>query len=176
MSIRLRGLPVLPGYARVPELNFRTYVVVHDKPGIFFFSLDIASLAAVLAARVFYHLPYFKARMRVKKQGDRVSYFSKRGSTLFRAEYAPKSVIRRATAGSLDHWLSERYCLYSVSGDRVYRGQIHHVPWPLQNASARIMENTVAKSITPQISRDPALVSFARELKVLIWPPERVKL
>src|SRR4051794_36967264 len=47
MSLRFRALPVLPGMGHLPELNFRTYVVKNDKPGIFFFSLDIASYAAV---------------------------------------------------------------------------------------------------------------------------------
>ncbi|HWF12116.1 MAG TPA: DUF2071 domain-containing protein, partial [Candidatus Acidoferrales bacterium] len=57
MSIRLRGLPVLPGMSAIPELNFRTYVTVQNKPGVYFFSLDTVSHAAVWGARMLYHLP-----------------------------------------------------------------------------------------------------------------------
>src|SRR3954463_10617394 len=83
MSLRFRGLPVLPGFARLPELNFRTYVVGGDKPGIYFFSLDIASFAAVAGARLVYHLPYFRARMHIRKYRDRIRYSSQRGAALF---------------------------------------------------------------------------------------------
>src|ERR1700677_673444 len=61
-GIRRRGLPFLPGLSRFPELNVRTYVTYARKAGVYFFSLDAANLPAVLAARAFYHLPYFHAR------------------------------------------------------------------------------------------------------------------
>jgi uncharacterized protein YqjF (DUF2071 family) len=96
MSLRLRGLPPLPGMFDFPELNCRTYVSVGGKPGICFFSLDTANRAAVWGARRFYHLPYFHAQMRVEKHGDSFSYFSKRGEAMWRATYAPNSPIRRA--------------------------------------------------------------------------------
>src|ERR1700758_2464987 len=62
-GVRARGVPPLPGLARFPELNVRTYVAYKDKPGVYFFSLDAANFPAVWAARTFFHLPYFYARM-----------------------------------------------------------------------------------------------------------------
>ena len=49
-----------------------------------------------------------------------------------------------ASQGSLEHWLTERYCLYTLHKDMVYRGDIHHQPWPLQDAEAEFEINTVA--------------------------------
>ncbi len=174
MSLRLRGLPPLPGMRDLPELNCRTYVTVENKPGIYFFSLDIANYAAVFGARAFYHLPYFHAHMEIEKQGDSFSYFSCRGRVSWRATYAPVSAARKAAPGSLDYFLAERYCLYTVWHGRTYRGEIHHAPWPLQDTAATIDENTVAAAAGIQLPHAPRAVSFARELKVLIWTLERI--
>jgi uncharacterized protein YqjF (DUF2071 family) len=135
MEVRLRGLPPLPGMSDLPELNCRTYVRVEGKAGIYFFSLDTGSRAAVWGARKFYHLPYFYARMRVDKENDSISYSSIRGEAVWRARYAPTSDARRAQPGSLDYFLAERYCLYTVWKGRTYRGEIHHASWPLQAVS-----------------------------------------
>jgi uncharacterized protein len=174
MSLRLRGLPPLPGMFDVPELNCRTYVAVEGKPGIYFFSLDIASRAAAFGARTLYHLPYFHARMRIKKQNGSFSYFSARGKAKWRATYAPSSLPRHAMPDSLDYFLAERYCLYTVWKGRTYRGNIHHAPWLLQDAKVKIEENTVAQAAGIELSPVPKVVSFARELKVLIWDLERI--
>jgi uncharacterized protein len=168
MSIRLRGLLVLPGMSAIPELNFRTYVTVQNKPGVYFFSLDTASHAAVWGARMLYHLPYFHAQMRVKKDGYVIAYSSRRQNACWNGTYGPVGPVRSAAPGSLEHWLVERYCLYAVSGKHIYRGNIHHQPWRLQDASAKIEENSIARPYLPWVEYDPALISFSRELKVLV--------
>jgi uncharacterized protein YqjF (DUF2071 family) len=174
MSARLRGLPPFPGMLDFPELNCRTYVTAQGKPGIYFFSLDTANRAAVWGARTFYHLPYFHARMQIEKKNDSISYSSKRGEAVWRGTYSPTSHPQRAQPGSRDYFLAERYCLYTIWQGRTYRGEIHHVPWPLQEARVRIEENSIARAAGIQLSNSPSAVSFARELKVLIWPLERV--
>lgn len=174
MSIRGRGLPPLPGMLAVPELNCRTYVGVRGKPGVYFFSLDIASGMAAWAARTFYHLPYFHARMRRRVVNGSISYSSQRGSAVWRALYSPRAGVQHASPGTLDHFLTERYCLYSVWKGRTYRGEIHHLPWPLQRADAEIEANTIGAAAGIPLSGSPEAVSFARELKVLIWPIERL--
>jgi uncharacterized protein len=61
-GVRLRWTPPLPWLSAFPELNVRTYVTAQRKPGVWFFSLDAASALAVAAARLSFHLPYFRAR------------------------------------------------------------------------------------------------------------------
>jgi uncharacterized protein len=174
MSLRMRGLPPSPGMFDFPELNCRTYVTLEGRPGIYFFSLDTANRAAVWGARTFYHLPYFHAQMRAEKDAESISYSSARGRARWRATYAPTSVVRHAQPGSLDYFLAERYCLYTLWKGGTYRGEIHHVPWPLQDASIRIEENTVAEAAGIQVPAAPSAVAFARELKVLLWNLERI--
>jgi uncharacterized protein YqjF (DUF2071 family) len=179
MSVRPRGLPVFPGMTKIPELNCRTYVRPRgpkgeDKAGIWFFSLDCGSRAAVWGARTFYYLPYFYSEMRVRNESEAISYSSRRARAVWRGVYAPNGPVRRAMPGSAEHWLSERYCLYTIWKGRTYRGEIHHVPWPLQDAQASVEENSVIQAAGLDVASGPTLVSFARELKVLIWPLERV--
>jgi uncharacterized protein len=174
-DVRPRLTPALPWLSAFPELNVRTYVVHEGTPGVFFFSLDAARLLAVWAARYGYLLPYFHAHMRVGRSGEQIIYSSRRLRTPaeFRARYGPIGPIRQRTKGSLEHFLTERYCLFTVRGSQMYRGDIHHVPWPLQDADAEIEVNTMAKAAGVELAQTRSLLHFAKRLDVLIWPLRR---
>lgn len=177
--VRARCLPAIPGLSSFPELNVRTYVSADDKPGVWFFSLDAANELAVLGARWAFGLPYFGASMEIATEDEAVAYHSRRlgtgkGGIRFGAAYRPSGPVFRAVAGSLEHWLTERYCLYSRRGGKLYRGEIDHAPWPLQVGSADIGENTVASPLGLDLGRVPSLVHFARRLDVVAWLPTRV--
>jgi uncharacterized protein YqjF (DUF2071 family) len=169
--IHARGLPPLPGLSRFPELNVRTYVTVGDKPGVYFFSLDAANRPAVWAARHFYQLPYFHASMSVVARESWITYQSRRyaGEAQFRGRYRPISDPRLREKGSLENWLTERYCLYTTRGGRVYCAEIHHQQWPLQDAKAEIEVNSMASAAGITLPQCPPLLHFARRLEVLIW-------
>lgn len=171
-GIRGRGFPPLPGLSQFPELNVRTYVTCGDKPGVYFFSLDAANRAAVWAARAFYHLPYFFASMTSVEIDGEIHYSSRRleSSAEFRAVYRPTSPPRQPARGSLEHWLTERYCLYTVHNRQVYCGEIHHPPWLLQDAAANFDLNTVAAASQIELPNSAPLLHFARRQNVLIWP------
>ena len=170
-GIRGRGLPPLPGLSRFPELNVRTYVTHRGKPGVYFFSLDAASLPAVWGARTFYHLPYFHAAMSSHEREGTILYSSRRyrSSAEFRGRYRPTTPVQPRDTGSMEHWLTERYCLYTTHRDHVYRGEIHHQPWPLQNAETELETNTVAAAANILLPETAPLLHFARTLEVLIW-------
>jgi uncharacterized protein YqjF (DUF2071 family) len=162
----------MPGLSSFPELNVRTYVTSGGKPGVYFFSLDAANLPAVWAARKFYHLPYFHAAMSAEARGDAIRYSSHRCNSRveFRGYYFPTSEVRLAAKGAIDHWLTERYCLYTTHRSQVFRGEIHHRPWSLQNADAQLETNTVAAAAGISLPTAPPLLHFARRQEVLIWP------
>ena len=178
-NVAPRLVPALPWISAFPELNVRTYVRVDGKPGVYFFSLDAGSLSAVWGARVFYRLPYWKASMKVKgRGGTKIEYASKREHgpkpAVFRGSYGPTSAPAHAVPGSIRHFLCERYCLYAFNRKRLYRGEIHHLPWDLQEARCEIEENTMALAAGITLPPQPDLVNFSRELKVLVWAPERL--
>jgi uncharacterized protein YqjF (DUF2071 family) len=182
VGVRWRFLPPVPGTAAFPELNVRTYVTAEDKPGVWFFSLDAASRLAVRGARWSFHLPYFDAEMETKRDGDAVEYRSRRthagtAGAEFKARYAPVGPVYISKKGTLEHFLTARYCLYSgdVRG-RLWRGEIHHPPWPLQRAEADISLNSMTAQIGVRLAEKPALLHFARRLCVLAWPPQQLRL
>jgi len=174
--IHARGLPPLPGLSRFPELNVRTYVTLDGKPGVYFFSLDAANLPAVWAARSFYYLPYFHAEMSAQTEGNWMVYRSRRfaHAAEFRGRYRPTGPVRPCSSESLEHWLTERYCLYTVARNKIYRAEIHHQSWPLQDAECEIEVNAMAAPSGITTREGTPLFHFAQKLEVLIWPLRRI--
>lgn len=179
-NVRFRGLPPIPSASTFPELNVRTYVRVphqQDKPGVFFFSLDAASLLAVLGARAGAGLPYFWADMRVDDFGEELQYTSIRRSNRRPAEliarYRPTGPAS-PNKSDLEQFLTERYCLYVVRHCRVHRVQIHHLLWPLQPAEAEFERNTMASANGIELPVARPMLHFAKFLQVYIFPPERI--
>ena len=176
-GLRLRGTLPLPYVSEFLELNVRTYVTCGGKPGIWFFSLDASRGLAVDAARRTYRLPYFRARMSCERRGEWLDYRSSRREAAARpfvweGRYRPVGPVSPPAAGSLEHFLTERYCLYTVDGDDVLRAEIHHPPWPLQRAEAEIDLNTMAPDGIGLPDEEPLLHYSARQ-DVVIWPLER---
>ena len=182
-GLRLRGLPGLPWVSSFPELNFRTYVTRARKPGVFFLSLDAASVVAVMGARAAFHLPYFLATMRITTARDgAIDYRAHRSGSERPAEFqalyrpVPQMSPLPAEPGTLDHWLTERYCLYAVDrAGGLYRTEIHHAPWALQPVEAKILWNTVSTAGGIELPPTPALTAYARSLDVRIWWPVRLR-
>jgi uncharacterized protein len=172
-----RALPGMPWLSAFPELNVRTYVVHNGTPGVFFFSLDAGRLLAVWGARYGYLLPYFHAHMRVKRSGDEIAYSSRRlrATAEFQGSYGAVGPARRRQKGSVENFLTERYCLFTVAREQVYRGDIHHIPWPLQDAEADIEVNTVAEAAGVPLPQTKPLLHFAEKLDVLIWPLRKLE-
>jgi hypothetical protein len=180
-GVRPRFAPSVPWLSAFPELNVRTYVTAEGKPGVWFFSLDAGNPVAVQLARTAFHLPYYNARMTTARSGEEIGYSSRRThrhapDALFCGRYAPTGPVYRTSAGSIDHWLTERYCLYSADRKgQVWRGDIHHQPWPLQPAEAEIETNTMTYQIGLKTPTTRPLLHFARRIDVVAWSIEKVK-
>jgi uncharacterized protein YqjF (DUF2071 family) len=178
---RPRLFPPLPGLSAFPELNVRTYVTAEGKPGVWFFSLDASNPLAVRGARTVFHLPYYDAAMTVERDGSAIRYTSTRthrgapGAT-FTGRYRPSGPVYQAAPGSLDAWLTERYCLYAADRrGQVWRGDIHHTRWPLQPAEADISCNTMADLLRLRLPPRAPLLHFAQRLDVVAWTLEAVE-
>jgi uncharacterized protein YqjF (DUF2071 family) len=176
--VHFRGLPPVPTAGTFPELNVRTYVRApqeRDKPGVYFFSLDAASVLAVLGARAGVGLPYFWADMDAEVSGDSVKYRSSRRQKPKPAELiagyrATGPVTDRKT--DLEYFVTERYCLYVVRLGRIHRVQIHHLPWPLQPAEAEFPVNTMAQAHSIHLPPEKPMLQFAKFLEVYVFAPE----
>ena len=165
-GFRLRGLPPVPWISTFEELNVRTYVVRDGKPGIWFFTLDASSALAVEGAKRFYRLPYRRARMRYGRIADVVHYESARPGAAFSARYRGEGPLFHAEPGTLEYFLTERYCLYTEAGGRIYRADIHHPPWSLQRGEAHVDLNTMSPAPLPD---DEPHVLFSPRQDVVVW-------
>jgi uncharacterized protein YqjF (DUF2071 family) len=170
-NLRLRGIPPLPRLSSFPELNVRTYATVDGKPGIWFFTLDAASQLAVEAAKRTYKLPYHRSRMSAERHGSFVHYESSRANAAFSARYRGEGDLFTAEEETLEYFLTERYCLYTADGGRLYRAEIHHPPWRLQRGEAHIDLNTM--SPLPLPDEEPHLL-FSPRQDVVVWSLEEV--
>jgi uncharacterized protein YqjF (DUF2071 family) len=191
-NVAPRGVPALPWVSAFPELNVRTYVRVGGKPGVYFFSLDAANPVAVGVARTLAHLPYYSASMEVETRDGWIHYSSRRKSSTQTRQagfgerdadridqpaelvgrYRPVGNVRQPAAGSLEYFLTERYCLFTVDGDfRAYRLDIHHPPWPLQSAEAELTVNTMADAAGIRLPAVAPLVHFAKRQDTVAWNP-----
>jgi uncharacterized protein len=171
-GLRLRGTLPLPRLSTFLQLNARTYVTRDGRPGIWFFSLDASSRVAAEVARRVYRVPFSYAEISLRRPGDRLVFESARDpGRAFAASYRPSGLASRAETGSLEHFLTERYCLYAEDHGRLLRGEIHHRPWPLQPAEADVELNTMAPEGI-ELGDDPLLHYSSRE-DVLLWPLER---
>jgi uncharacterized protein len=172
-NLRPRGLPPLPRVSSFLELNCRTYVsYAGERPGIWFFSLDASSRFAVAAARRTYKLPYFHARMEGPPD-YRCARIDAERPHVWEGTYQGVGRTFNADPGSLEHFLTERYCLYTTDEAGVLqRAEIHHPPWPLQAAELELELNTIPPDGL-EVDGDPLLHHAGRQ-DVLIWPLEPV--
>jgi uncharacterized protein YqjF (DUF2071 family) len=178
--IKIRGVPPIPGARIFSELNLRTYVRddLTGTPGVYFFSLDASNLLAVVAGRTFYHLPYHWAAMRLEQKSEReFSFYSRRRFSekpvIFKARYrglGPTRALTESRVGSLEHFLTERYCLFTANrAGQPVRANIHHVPWPLEDAEAEIEQNGLAEAIGISLPEQAPVLHYSRRLAVYVW-------
>ncbi len=184
--IKFRGIPAVPGASSFPELNLRTYVrdPHTGTPGVWFFSLDARNPLAVVFARMLYHLPYYWSAMSIERRGDReFAYWSRRrfSSTpvVFQARYrglGPTRRLAECLPGSLEYFLTERYCLFTRDRDgQIMRASIHHVSWQLEEAEADIARNDLAEAVGIRLPNTPPVLHYSRRLAVYVWQLERLR-
>lgn len=177
-QIHVYSLPTIPGANRFPELNLRTYVrESHSNlSGVYFFSLDAGNPLAVAFARAFYKLPYYWSRMRIDHTGDREFLYTSerrfsRPPARFRARY--RSLGQAADKQGIEQFLTERYALYtSDSGGSIFKGQVHHLPWPLERAEAEFEVNELPAAHGIALPDIKPLLHYSRELVVYVWALE----
>ena len=179
-GIRASFLPPIPGASAFHELNVRTYVHYQGVPGVWFFSLDAASKLAVWGARTFYYLPYFNAELSLRQAGNTIEYLSrrqdKRGAPAeLSAAWTIGAPLAQARPGSLEFFLTERYCLYSYQREQLYRSRIFHQPWPLQSATLDSYQSTMVESLGIDEPKGAPVLHYAESIGVSIWPLRRVR-
>ncbi len=166
-------------FSRFCETNVRTYVLDGaGRPGIWFFSLDAADLAAVVTARVTYRLPYYWSAMTLDATDGHIGYTTRRRWP------GPKGVHSRVAVdigpayepGELterDHFLTARWRLYSAVRTRHRSARAAHSPWPLYRATAVEVDDELVRAAgLPPPDGEP-LVHYSPGVTVRLGQTER---
>lgn len=180
-----RFVPGIPLISSFPELNVRTYVSINGKPGVWFFCLEATNPIAVRLARKLFHLPYMDARINLKNSSQRntgkwISYQSTRTHrgelpATLDVDYRPIGDAFLADPGSIEEFLTSRYCLYSAnSKNEIFRGEINHRPWEIREAQAVLKENTMTDWLGIELPSEPPLLHFSKFTKVVAWSLQKV--
>lgn len=178
-GIYFRGLPfsVVPPFS---EVNVRTYVTYKGKTGVFFMSLDVDDWASLNIAKRWYRLPYHPANATVRVDGGTIHYTSVRKSgkpLVFKGRCTPSNGAYFPVSGTLDHWLTEKYCFYTTRNKQdIYYGEIHHLPWPLKKADIQIDQHTLFSPLNIDLSKAAPIAHFSEGVDSLMWNGKRLKL
>jgi hypothetical protein len=184
--IKVRGMPTLPGARSFPDMSLRTYVREERTGmlGVVCLSLDASNLLAAAIGRAFYRLPYHWAEMHLEQRTEReFSFYSRRRfasrPVVFKARYrglGPSRKLAEIGAGTLEHFLIERDCLFSSNRDgQPIRASLHHVSWPLEEAEAEIEQNDLAAVLGIRLPDQEPVLYYSRRLAVYVWPAELVR-
>jgi uncharacterized protein YqjF (DUF2071 family) len=174
---KLRGLPPLPALSEFHEINVRTYVHLGgEDPAVWFFSLDAASALAAALARASLRLPYCYARIHRSGAGDGRSYEASRvlprGPATLSASWTAVGDPAPARPGTLEHFLTERYLLFSRAfGRKLFRLQVHHAPWLLRGVRGLEVAQTLSTADGVPLLRGAPLAQWSEGVDVDFFAP-----
>ena len=178
-DVRPRFLPSLNYISTFPEFNIRTYVKYKNKSGVFFLTLDAQSKITCLFAPYAYGLPYRYAKGSVQSKNMTYSWRSKRlsDSAELKGYCKPFGEHMTASRGSLEEFLFERYCLFTLINNKLCIGYVAHKPWVYQKGEAELEINSFTGVYNLGIKNllKPDLVHISDGLKVKSWSIETLK-
>ncbi|MDY0407089.1 DUF2071 domain-containing protein [Virgibacillus sp. 179-BFC.A HS] len=177
-NMRVRGMPNPPFINTFLQLNIRTYVTYNGVPGIFFFTLDSDKWLTVIGGKIGALVPYRKAAMRMYKRDDKIHFHSEPDGAdsigrKLDLEYHPVSEPYSPDPESLEYWLFERYCYFTVLNKKVYRGDTHHTHWKVSKAEANIHQYPLYKNLINLDFTEKPLLHYTRKKQAFMWTPVR---
>jgi uncharacterized protein YqjF (DUF2071 family) len=178
MEVTVPHVPVMPWVSRFCETNVRTYARdASGRTGVWFLSLDAARLGAVVTARATYRMPYFWSAMRLTRTASTIAYSCARR---WPGPGARSEVVvdigEPYAAGeltALDHWLTARFLLFSMTGRRQRIARASHRPWPLHRATARAWRDELVAAAGLPAPAEPPVVHYSPGVDVRVGRPEK---
>ena len=185
-ATRFRGVPALPGLGAFYECNVRTYVRVNNAagkptPGVWFFSLDAEHLLPVLGGRWLWNLNYIHSNFTVSQTESQTEAAQQPSGSIDYAlhrkrdatqrthiRWTPGSALPPAAPGSIEHFLTERYWLYTLRHGRIMGGRVAHPQWSLREAHIDHLDDTLIASTGLQVHGQP-LAWHSNTLDVQGW-------
>lgn len=169
-ATRFRGFPPLPGLSSFYECNVRTYVRARgasgsEHTGVWFFSLDAECLIPVLGGNWLWSLNYVHSRFTVSHPAPGTTDYAlarhRNASERSHIVWNRGEPIPRAEPGSIEHFLTERYWLFTKRRGKIMGGRVAHEPWSLRAATVTHLEDTLIQSAGLKNPVDPGTPPLA---------------
>jgi uncharacterized protein YqjF (DUF2071 family) len=164
------GLPSVPGFSSLVEVNLRTYVERNDQPGIYFLSIHADNLAALSLARWFTPLPYAWASIRYQP-GEQGCHCDLRRSAAPACELSLQAEIDgprpQSSVDDRQTWLLERYRAYAPAraiASELQTAVVDHDPWIVQSVHIELHRNSLGSRFQLDLERPPDVAHFCREV------------
>jgi uncharacterized protein len=169
-KIRPRYLPAFAPVSDFHEINLRTYIEKDSRKGVYFLSIEAGRYLSAFIARQLSGLPYEPSNIRrTARTFDSIN--AARNLNLA-VEFETGEILMDKTA--LDIWLTERYCLYLDSQEGLYRYDIHHQEWPLQEVSLQKLSLNYHVGDIDLCILPPARVHYSSGVQVVAWPRQNI--
>ncbi|MBX0298491.1 DUF2071 domain-containing protein [Cryobacterium sp. 1639] len=139
------GSPPVPYFGNFVEVNVRLYAVdARGRRGVVFVSLEASRLAAVLAARALFSLPYMWSRTTLEVTAGELRYSSSRHFAAgARSQIVVRPTTRAVVADPLADFLTARWALFTRVRGRTVHLRNHHEPWGLFAADLVTLDDTL---------------------------------
>lgn len=176
VDFRIGGLPPIPRLATFPETNLRTYVRGPDgRDGLWFLSLEAASLPVVLSASTVYGVPYRWADMsvdRLRRTPTEIRYRShRRTGPVVGHDITVRVGPPCPSPTELDGWLTGRWRAWTTIAGRLAMAAVEHEPWSLHEATTMHLEESLLEAAgLPKPDGDP-VVHYSPGVEVRLGPP-----
>lgn len=159
------GSPPIPWFGDFVEINVRLYAVdTSGRRGVVFLTLEANRLAAVLAARAVFGLPYRWARTRLEVSDGRYRYTGARHRrTRARTEIVVRPDTQRVIDDALADFLTARWALFTTQRGKTIHLRNTHEPWPLFTATLEVLDDHLLADtgFADLASRPPDSVLFS---------------
>ena len=154
------GSPPIPYFGAFVEVNVRLYAIdAQGRRGVVFVSLEASRLAAVLAARALFGIPYMWSSTRLVESvppgrpaqapaalapARQYHYTSSRhGAAHARSEIIARSTGHPVIDDPLADFLTARWALFTSARGRTIYLRNHHEPWNLVTAELVHLDDTL---------------------------------
>lgn len=178
--IGILGAPGIPYLGSFAETNVRLYSLDDQgRRGVVFRSLDAERLLPVLAARTAARLPYAWSRMRIERDGDVLTYTSRRrwpGPRGARSRVVVRVDDEPAEVDPLARFLTARWGLHRPGRHGPVYWPNEHGEWPLQRAELLDLdESLLASAGLDPAAGPPDSVLFSPGVAARFGPPLPVR-
>ncbi|MGX5680352.1 YqjF family protein [Schumannella luteola] len=166
--------PAIPYLGSFAEINVRLYAIDGSgRRGVVFLSLEASRLAAVLAARAVFSIPYFWSSTRLERAEDVIEYRSRRhlGSGASTFAVRPGAVIRPTP---LDDFLTSRWGLFTRRLGRTVFLPNTHEKWVLRSAELLSLDDSLLAAAGVPVEGPPESVLYSPGVRARFGPARPV--